>query len=150
MDCPRECTRRRDRRRQRATGEWATGIGRAERVLVLIAQLDDGATATVAHALAEQLELDHLQVEVALVDTKPPPPGGYDAVVIGALERYGDYTAALVDYVRVHHAALVAMPSAFFAVRGGREALPARIEHLTGWQPSVCVAIDAVDNAKRA
>jgi hypothetical protein len=141
-ECPRECTRRLDQRARRESGRMAL---RGESVLLVIARLDGGAPALIANVLAAALAHESLNVEVALSDGDEPPPSphAYAGVILGGIERYGDYAKSLVAYARAHRTTLDAMPSAFFALRGSREALGDRIEHLTGWHPIVCESVDA-------
>lgn len=133
LRCPRECTRRMDRRDRKERDV-------RDRVLVVVDRLEEDA-ASVASQLASFLLADGLVVEVASIASHAVPPlQDYDAVVIGGHARFGRISPAVADYVRRNQPELRELPAFLFSV-GGRVLLdrlgPARrLTQQTGWRPT--------------
>ena len=109
LQCPRECARRMDRH------DRMTIDGGPERVLVAYASHDGGRTKLIAEVLSDHLVRDGLVVELADLDT-PPPPEDYDAVVVGTSVQFGQHSRAAVAYVEEHRDTLVHMAAFLFTV----------------------------------
>jgi menaquinone-dependent protoporphyrinogen oxidase len=115
-------------------------------ILVLYAS-KHGHTAKVAARIAAAAEAAGAKVD--LHDAGVPgraDPARYDAVVVGASIHAGRHQGEVVDWARVHHAALDRMPSAFFSVSltAAEDSEEARLatrryvdefREATGWSP---------------
>jgi menaquinone-dependent protoporphyrinogen oxidase len=124
----------------------------ARRVLVLYGT-SYGQTARIARRIADVLTA--LGNDVRLLDAADLPrgltPRDVDGVVIGASVVAGRHQRAVRRFARAHHAALGAMPSAFFSVSAsaaGGEATRADVYRLlsefrteTGWYPPLAEGI---------
>lgn len=77
-----------------------------------------GHTTKVAHRIADRLRDRHgLEVElVNLAETPDPDPSGAGLVVVGASVHAGHHQKEVAHWVKAHHAAITAHPSAFFSV----------------------------------
>lgn len=85
------------------------------RILVLFAS-SYGQTEKVAERLATELRgRGHDVVVRSIKEGTPPPPAGFDAIVLGSRLAI-KYSGAVLRYVQTHRAALARMPSAFFSV----------------------------------
>lgn len=114
--------------------------------ILIVYGTTEGHTRALARFIEERLQTAHVGVAVHDAAENPPPPTGFDAVILVASVHVGRYQAALVDYARRHHVALHAIPSAFVSVSlsaAGDDAedwrgLKARVRDLeshTGWTP---------------
>ena len=88
-----------------------TGLATGGRVLLVYATRH-GSTREVADAVAAELRGAFAEVDVHEAPSAPPP-GGYDAVVVGGPMIRGWHKEAR-GYVRRHRAALAAVPFALF------------------------------------
>jgi menaquinone-dependent protoporphyrinogen oxidase len=78
-----------------------------------------GMTRKIAGALADRLRTRGHVVDLAETTRGPyrlPPPGAYDAVVLGSRIEVGRHATALLGYIRDHREVLQQMPTAFFSV----------------------------------
>ena len=78
-----------------------------------------GQTAMIARRIARRLGshghiVDLADLQRGLQET--PPPGRYDAVVVGSRIELGRHAIDAVSYLRVHLEALRGMPTAFYSV----------------------------------
>jgi menaquinone-dependent protoporphyrinogen oxidase len=74
---------------------------------------------TVKLAARKAQVLEDRGVAAHVHDTRtgsPPPPSGYDAVIVGASVHGGHHQAEVLHWVKRHRARLNGMPSAFFSV----------------------------------
>lgn len=106
-----------------------------------------GQTRLIAEVVA--CELRAAGVEVTLHDAlaaPPPPPDGFDVVVVGSRVHAGLHAPEVEAYVRLHHEALTRVPGAFFSVslavcdadparRAGAAVAVDRFLAATAWQP---------------
>lgn len=117
------------------------------RILVLYATTH-GHTAKIAARIAAALEDDGATVDLDRLGAKEtrPAPADYDAVIVGGSIHAGHHQRGLAKWVQQHHAALDAMPSAFFSVcltaaddtEEARAATRGYLDDLTersGWSP---------------
>jgi menaquinone-dependent protoporphyrinogen oxidase len=76
-----------------------------------------GHTAKVAARIASVAEIAGADVHLHDVGMGgPPPPGGFDAVIVGASIHAGRHQRAITEWVRTHQTTLNLRPSAFFSV----------------------------------
>lgn len=120
LTCPRECTRRMDKRDRCACANQP-------RVLVLVDRLEDDA-ARIASRLADVLLAQGVIVEVASVAARAPL-ADYDAVILGGGVRVGRLAPGLAGYLHDHADELRARPAFLFTVGG-------RVTHPVGWRPA--------------
>ena len=122
---------------------------RMSRLLVAYASTH-GQTRAIAEAIAGRLRAAGHAVDLADVEAgRPPPPDGYDAVVLGSRVKFGAHARALTRYVAAHRAALGSRPAAFFSVSmsaAQANAGPdphdymAKLFAQVGWRPTRAVA----------
>ena len=123
--CTRECARRMDRR-----DRLERRLADAERVLVLA--IRHGDIPALAEELAGALRADQLAVDIVVPgEQRLPLAESYDAIVIGCSRQFGSAVRAVVEFLRVHAAALAHMPTFFFGDAGLE-----RMTADTGWQPT--------------
>lgn len=104
------------------------------RVLILYGTTD-GQTAKVAGALGDALSRAGCVTDVIRAGGNPraASPAAYDAVVVAASVQAGRYQRPVRRWVREHHAALAALPTAFVSVcLGILEHKPDVDRHLQG------------------
>lgn len=128
------------------------------RILVAFAS-SMGQTRAVADHVATRLRARGHTVELAdAAYGLPPPPAGFDAVALGARVRFGRHSPAMVEYARLHRAALAALPTGFFSVsmsaaqaRAGADpnGYLARFFTEAGWHPTVARAIGGALHYRR-
>lgn len=120
------------------------------RILVAFAS-SHGQTRAIAGVVASGLRARGHDVELADARaTPPPPPTGYDAVILGSRVHNAAHDRSIVTYARAYAGELAAMPSAFFSVslsaaQAGAGADPhaylARLFTAVGWRPAHAVAV---------
>ena len=109
-----------------------------------------GTTEGQTHKIAVFLkdEIENLRHQAFLFDANgiPPPPDGYDLVLIGASVHMHKYQPAVLHYVKMHVAALNKIRSGFFSVsmaaaseddesKEELEEVTSGFLHETGWYP---------------
>ncbi|MCC5908022.1 MAG: hypothetical protein JJU13_17540 [Balneolaceae bacterium] len=76
----------------------------------------EGHTRTISEFLSNEAQkLNHI-VDLFDATLNPPPPEGYDVVIIAASIHAGKYQASVEHYVRDHHIALNQMKTIFIPV----------------------------------
>lgn len=107
-----------------------------------------GQTAKIAARLGEALRAQGVDARVAEVgEAAALDPAGYDLAIAGGSVHGGHHQRAIASWAKRHHAALAAMPSAFFSVcltaaedtEESRAATAGYLEDFareTGWTPT--------------
>ena len=73
-----------------------------------------GGTEGLAQVIAEQLRADGLEVDLAPAE-HAPPPGAYDAVVVGGALYENRWHRAAAHYIHHHHRVLAGRPTYMFS-----------------------------------
>lgn len=76
----------------------------------------EGQTRKIARFMQDELVAAGHTVRLADASDSPPPPEGFDAVILGASIHVGKYQTAIIHYATEHAAALNRLPSAFYSV----------------------------------
>jgi menaquinone-dependent protoporphyrinogen oxidase len=110
-----------------------------------------GQTRAIAHEIADKLRLAHHDVEI--VDARraePPPPGMFDAVVLGSRVEIGRHAPEIREYMAHHREALRDMPVAVFSVSMAASSPNAGTDpsgylsmlfEEVGWKPTIAIAL---------
>lgn len=85
--------------------------------ILILYSTTDGHTRVICDRIKAVLEGSGHQVTAANVaEGRPPHPGDFDKVLIGASIRYGRHSPLIRDYILKYHTPLDGRPNAFFSV----------------------------------